>query len=199
MYLTAKLINFTRGTLLKWGGTRIRERIWNREFSGGRWNCLKDTPDDCVYQFVEKYCDGGSILDLGCGSGSTGNELNIAQYGSYTGVDVSGVAIEMAIKRSQYNNRNKKNAFYQSDIYDYTPSRKFNVILFRDTIYYLPLKQIKPLLKRYSTHLEDNGFFIVRMFDKESGAQYIDLIKRNHKLIEEYAPADTKTIVLVFR
>ena len=199
MYLAAKIKNIIRAILLKWGGTRIRERIWNREFSGGRWNCLEATPDDPVYQLVEKYCNRGNILDLGCGSGSTGNELKITQYNSYTGIDVSGTAIQMAIERSKANGRSNKNEYYQSDIFNYRTSQKYNVILFRDTIYYLPLSKIKNLLNRYSSHLEDNGLFIVRMYDRENGAQYVNLIESNYKLVEKYLPAATKTIVLVFR
>jgi SAM-dependent methyltransferase len=199
VYPVVKIRNVIRGILLAWGGKRIKEWIWNREFSGGRWDCLKDTAGDCVYKFIEKYCNNGSILDLGCGSGNTGNELDITRYNHYTGIDISGVAIKNAIDRIKLGNRGDKNLYYQFDIAKYIPNQKYNVVLFRDSIYYSPVSSIKPLLDRYSSFLKDNGVFIIRICDREAYGEYVELIESHYKLIERYRPEMEKTTVLVFR
>lgn len=199
MVLISKLSSVLRWALLLWGGTRIREYIWNREFSGGRWTCLEDTAGDCVYRLVEKYSNGGSILDLGCGSGNTGEELDSSKYEAYTGVDVSGVAIRTARERAKASGRDKQNRYYQSDILKYVPHDKYHVILLRDSIYYLPTAKAKLLLDRYSVYLEDKGVFVVRLYDKDNAKQYVDLIQSNYKLVERDWPTTTKTGVLVFR
>ena len=105
MYAINKFQNVIRALLQEWGSARVKKNLWNREFSQGRWDYIDSTPEDCVYYYIEKYCRGGSILDLGCGSGNTGNELSCDRYGIYTGIDISDVAIQKAITRSRASRR----------------------------------------------------------------------------------------------
>jgi SAM-dependent methyltransferase len=60
----------------------MKRRLWNREFANGRWNFIENTSGDLIYGYIEKYCRGGSILDLGCGSGNTDCELDGDRYGT---------------------------------------------------------------------------------------------------------------------
>jgi len=174
-----------------WGSTKIRKHLWNREFAKGRWNCLDETPEDCVYCYVEKYCKGGSILDLGCGSGNTGNELDVNKYQDYTGVDVSDVAIQKAMERTKRVGRCEKNHYFQSDIYTYLPRKKYDVILFRDSIYYIPQPRIDPTLDRYSNYLTEHGVFIVRIFDGENHARVVSGIEHSFEIAEKYVSPNT--------
>jgi SAM-dependent methyltransferase len=146
MHLATKARNVLRGVLQAHGPRNIKQRLWDQEFDGGRWDCLDSTAGDCIYPYLEKYARGGRILDLGCGSGSTSNELAATAYGSYTGVDISEVALEKARKRSQANGRADRNQYFQSDIITYVPSRTFDVILFRDSIAYVPWGRITAVL-----------------------------------------------------
>src|ERR1700674_5764890 len=93
MYLAQRVRNVSRGLLQRYGTESMKRALWNSEFMGGRWNCLDDTSGDCVYPYVEKYARNGSILDLGCGSGNTGIELDVTAYQQYVGVDISDAAI----------------------------------------------------------------------------------------------------------
>jgi len=150
MYLLRKAQDFLLWRLQAYGTPSIKKFLWNAQFSEGRWNCLNTTLGDCVYAYVEKYARDGSILDLGCGSGNTGNELEAKAYRHYTGVDISDVAIETAKRRSEDNRRADKNVYFQSDILDYAPTQPHDVILFRDSLYYVPAAKIRAILERYS-------------------------------------------------
>ena len=150
MYLLRKAQDFLLWRLQAYGTPSIKKFLWNVQFSGGKWNCLNTTLGDCVYAYVEKYARDGSILDLGCGSGNTGNELEAKAYRHYTGVDISDVAIETAKRRSEDNRRADKNVYFQSDILDYAPTQPHDVILFRDSLYYVPAAKIRAILERYS-------------------------------------------------
>src|SRR5437870_1451228 len=101
MYLLQKIRNVSRGLVQLYGTERMKRVLWNSEFSGGRWSCLDNTTGDCLYPYVEKYARNGNILDLGCGSGNTGVELDPAAYRHYTGVDISDAAVEQAKKRTE--------------------------------------------------------------------------------------------------
>ena len=86
---------------------------------------------------------GGSILDLGCGSGSTANELSGTAYQVYTGVDISDVALENAKKRTEENRRGDKNQYFQSNIFSYVLTRRYDARWI------------------YSNYLKERGVFIV--------------------------------------
>ena len=122
MFLARKMRNISRALLQVYGTKRVKRLLWNSEFAHGRWNALDSTPDDWIYPFIEKHARGGSILDLGCGSGNTGNELNPGAYSHYTGVDISDVAIDKARTRTQAHGRAETCRYLQSDIVDYVPA-----------------------------------------------------------------------------
>lgn len=192
--------NRIRGLLQAYGTPRVKRRLWDSEFSAGRWSCLDATAGDCVYPFVERLARQGCILDLGCGSGNTGNELDPDSYRLYVGVDVSDVAVERARQRSEENGRGHQNRFAQSDILDYAPERRFDVILFRDSIYYIPHHRIRAVLDRYAKSLQPAGVFVVRMANGNTRYQRIvDTIERSFAIVEKQVFVAPDAIVLVFR
>lgn len=205
MKLARRVRNKLRGLLQMYGSESAKRRLWNAEFAGGRWDFTERTPNDCIYPYVEKYANGGRILDLGCGSGNTSNEIPASVYADYTGVDISDVAIEKAAKKSEENGRSAKNRYVQSDIASYEPSGQFDLILFRDSIYYLPPARIKAALERYSRQLNNGGVVVVKLCDWSGRYKPIlELIERNFEVVEKYL-SDTRAAdrtmvgVIVFR
>ena len=164
-------------TLKRWGNTSIQKTIWDQEFVNGQWDYLDHTQNDSIYHFLQKYSNNGSILDLGCGSGNTGNEMDISKYDNYTGVDISESAIERALTRSRINGRQDKNEYVCDDISKYEPRKRYDIILFRESIYYLPKFKIKRVLNRYDDYLKETGVFIVRMCDQKRYRSIVRLIK----------------------
>lgn len=185
MFVVERSLRFIRGFFLSYGPTAIKKRVWDKEFAGGKWNFIDDTTGDCVYTYLEKYANGGNILDLGCGPGNTANELRSTAYRSYVGVDISEAALAKGRLRSQKCGRGDKNQFVQSDFLGYQPTQKFDVILFRESMYHVPMGKIKPLLEKYSQHLKDTGVFIVRMYTSRNG----EARPRPNKMIDLIASA----------
>jgi SAM-dependent methyltransferase len=165
----SKIVSF----LKSYGPSKVKKLLWDKEFSQGQWNFIDDTTGDCVYENLEKYAKNGTILDLGCGPGNTANELAATAYQSYVGVDISEAALEKARKRTIENGRAEKNTFIREDFVNYEPIQKFDVILFRESIYHVPMGRIKETLDRLSNYLREGGVFIVRLFttDAESGGR----------------------------
>ena len=191
--------NVWRRVLQSWGNSEVKRATWNSEFAEGRWDYIAETPGDCVYGFVEKYADKGDILDLGCGSGNTGNELDYSAYRSYVGVDVSDVAIQKAIDRTSRNGRASKNRYVRSDLLAYRPQGTYRVVLFRESLYYVPRREIAGMLKRYRRCLADDGVIVVRLCDRERYRGIRELVRRRFDVVEEFQPDDSSTVVLVFR
>ena len=192
--------NTLRGVLQTYGSSKVKKRLWDAQFARGRWDCLETSPGDCVYSRIEKAANGGSILDLGCGSGSTANELDASKYHDYTGVDISDVAIEKARQKTEENGRGEKSRFYQSDIIKYEPTQRFDVIVFRDSIYYLDPAKIPATLGRYSKWLKEGGVFVIRMWSGQGkSAKVVEIIETHLQIIEKYWPDEAGPLVFVCR
>ena len=159
--------------LKSYGPSGLKKILWDKEFSGTKWDFIDNTLGDCVYPNLEKYAKNGSILDLGCGPGNTANELAATAYESYIGVDISEAALEKARKRTIESGRANKNVFVQGDFIRHEPNKKFDVILFRESMYHVPMTKIKDTLDHYTKYLKGDGVFIVRMgtSDSESGGK----------------------------
>ncbi|MGA8022830.1 MAG: class I SAM-dependent methyltransferase [Candidatus Acidiferrales bacterium] len=208
MHIVERTKIFVQGFLASYGPSSIKKRLWDKDFSGDKWNFIDNTVGDCVYPHLEKYARNGNILDLGCGPGNTANELNSGVYQTYTGVDISEVALAKAANRTQETGRTEKNSFVCSDFLGYSPTKEFDIILFRESLYHVPYGQVLKILVKYSKHLKKSGVFIVRLYlgDHRPGKvkfrvkRKIDLIKREFDVLEspEYDTPGIPT-VLVFR
>ena len=199
--------NFITSIIKIYGPSKLKNFLWDREFSGNKWDFIDDTAGDCVYQHLEKFANNGNILDLGCGPGNTANELRSEVYGKYIGVDISEAALAKGVKRSKENGRGEKNSFVMSDFLSYAPSKEFDVILFRESMYHVPFGQVLELLEKYSKHLKSGGVFIVRLYAADTAGKIKSRVKRKLDLIRhefdivESAQYETPALptVLVFR
>lgn len=148
-----------RGAITKYGPAPLKQAVWDHEFASGKWACL-DAPEHGTHPEVEAH--GGAVLDLGCGPGRTGRELRPGSFTSYLGVDISAVAVEAA---RQHARGRHDLAYAQGDLLTFVPPHPFDVILFGDSIYYVPLPKIPSLFAHYRSSLAPGGVFIVRVCD----------------------------------
>jgi len=152
---------------------------------------------DIVLDIIEKYASGADILDLGCGVGSTGSEL-ADTYHKYVGVDVSEVAIAKAKSAPSSESRRSITHFVVGDVVTFEPETEYSIILFRESLYYCPERNILLLLNRYSSYLTAEGVFIVRLHDRIKYQSIVQLIEGAYTVRERIAPADGPFIILVF-
>jgi 2-polyprenyl-3-methyl-5-hydroxy-6-metoxy-1,4-benzoquinol methylase len=207
MVLFDRGLHLMRAFLLSYGPQNIKKVFWDREFSSGKWNFIDDTTGDCVYQHLEKWARKGNVLDLGCGPGNTACEMAIDSYATYTGVDISQEALDKGIKRTEATGRTGKNTFVCSDFLAFQPKQKFEVILFRESMYHIPMGKIRPILDKYAQHLAPEGVFIVRMYmadkddgtDKQRPIKMMNIVEENYDVIEKGQYGTAKATVLVFR
>jgi SAM-dependent methyltransferase len=203
MYIIERSRKFMEGVLKSYAPTDIKKVLWDKEFSGDKWTFIDNTSGDCVYAHLEKHARKGSILDLGCGPGNTANELAETSYRTYVGVDISKAALAKARKRTEENGRKDKNRFVLGDFLSYVPTEQFDLILFRESIYHVPVGKVEMIFDRYSNYLANNGVFVVRAVVKPSRRieAMVRLIETRFDILEkcDYGKSDTPATVLVFR
>jgi 2-polyprenyl-3-methyl-5-hydroxy-6-metoxy-1,4-benzoquinol methylase len=191
---------------MSYGPSGLKRILWDEEYSGNKWDFADHTESDCVYSHLEKHAANGSILDLGCGTGNTANELDAAAYKSYLGVDISEICLSKARRRSQQSGRAAKNQFVYGDFLQFTTPQQFDVILFRESLYHIPMGKIGSTLNRYSKNLKDNGVFVVRLKTSDTDGTpkprptaMIAVIEGEYDVIENCHYRELLSTVIVFR
>ena len=209
MYIVDRSVRFVESLLKAYGPRNIKRFFWDKEYSGNKWDFADNTVGDCVYSHLERHARNGSILDIGCGSGNTATEVAATAYRTYVGVDISEAALAKAASRSKESGREDKNRFECSDFMDYVPTGKFDVILFRESMYHVPLSKVKGTLERYSAYLRDGGVFIVRLFaasrdaankEKHRPTAMLEVMASEFDVVEKRQYSDPgRPTVIVFR
>jgi SAM-dependent methyltransferase len=201
MSIIRRIKNILRGLEQRWGSSRLKRQLWDKEYATGKWDHCGDTPDALVYSYVEKHCANGRVLDLGCGFGNTGYELKDSKYSQYVGVDISHVAVEKARVRNNLNGRSLKNQYVQGDIVTYVPQHEFDVIMFRESIYYVPVSKIVSMLERYSKCLTASGVLLVNVSTNgtKKAPKFLDLIERNFVVSDKHVSPSGEDFIIVFK
>jgi len=101
------------------------------------------------------------ILDLGCGSGLLLEYLDFKGYTNILGVDVDEVALSKVDKKFKGNIKhiNDLLVFLKSE------SKKFDMIIAKDVIYYFPPENIIAYMQSITAALNKDGSIIVEVFN----------------------------------
>ena len=93
----------------------------------GSYNNLAEFKSDIINKFVSK-TNIETVIELGCGDG---NQLEYFQFKSYTGFDISNVAIKKC--REKFENDTSKNFMHMDEI----TNQKAEMVMSLDVIYHL--------------------------------------------------------------
>ena len=134
---------------------------WDREYATGGWERLRSADELARYaaivDLLHSMPKGGTVLDVGAGSGRLLELLGTTEFGGYLGIDLSEEALKQAASLGVPNA-----SFAQSDAESFCPKQKFDAIIFNEVAYYL--KRPAQVLERYERYLRPGGKLIVSMF-----------------------------------
>jgi SAM-dependent methyltransferase len=141
--------------------TDFTQSEWNDQYRSGCWADLGSLKESARFGVVAAYRNRvspqGSVLDIGCGVGTLRPLLG--ECSRYVGIDLSADAIASA-SLARWPDAN----FAVADAQAYSPAGKFSLIIFNEVLYYLP--DPVAVVSRYLEFLEEEGFFIVSMYDQ---------------------------------
>jgi 2-polyprenyl-3-methyl-5-hydroxy-6-metoxy-1,4-benzoquinol methylase len=208
MKITQRILTFGQRAIQSFGPSGLKRILWEKEYAGNKWDFADHTENDCVYSHLQKHAANGSILDLGCGTGNTANELDTNAYEKYLGVDISENCLSKARRRSQESGRAAKNQFVRGDFLQFSTPQQFDVILFRESLYHIPIGKIESTMNHYAKNLKDNGVFIVRIYTTDKNGTpkprptaMVGVIESKFDVIENchYRELGLGSTVIVFR
>ena len=141
---------------------------WNAQYASGSRDPVISPGERQRYMviagLIDKLGSAPEVLDLGCGTGLLHQALRGRPLGSYTGIDLSSKAIELAQPHTDERSR-----FLTCDIRVWEPPGQYDAIVFNEVLYYLE----RPLtvVQRYISHLTPNGAIIVSIYHPRSLAR----------------------------
>jgi len=158
----------------------LNAAIWDLQYRLGMWDDLDTATGAQVVTLLEKYTAKPDILDLGCGKGIN-LHLTANRYHHYHGVDISNSSIQSARKHARPNT-----SFEVADILRYESAERYDAILLREVLYYIPMQQITEFLRRTAGFLKPDGKIFIQLWDKNSCTEYIDIIANvGFRVLEE--------------
>jgi 2-polyprenyl-3-methyl-5-hydroxy-6-metoxy-1,4-benzoquinol methylase len=117
-------------------GSPVAREIWESEHASGAWDYLGGLDEAGHYLAIARLCqrhlDGGSLLDIGCGTGILLGYLrghagmNLTRY---TGIDLAGEAVKRAAARFP------QASFRQFDYGAATLPGRHDGVVFNETLY----------------------------------------------------------------
>lgn len=179
--------------LTRFGGEAIRKKCFDEKYLSGDWN-FADNPDSALAVVVEKYAARGHILILGCGSAAVVGGLSRDSFQTILGIDISPEAINRASRQ-----KSEAVRFEVGDIAKYKCGRKYDVILFSESINYVGSLRRKRLLKYLAENLTGQGKIIVTIAQSERYANILKMIRQNFEVAEDSNFKDSQRRLLVFR
>jgi len=170
------LLAYPRYQLFGYRPVRVPAAQWDREFRSGKWAYLNDIRQIGCLSIVFSYCQllvPGSILDVGCGSGSLTRSIRLLDYEYYQGIDLSAEAIAQA--EASY--AEERTTFAVANAETFEPRQSFDLIIFNNCLYYF--EQPDQVAHRYAKYLNPSGHVVVSMSDGGLSRAVWTLVEKN--------------------
>jgi len=188
--LAAKGIHFL---VTRFGPERLRGLAFDGKFGQGGWD-FPAAGENELAGVVRRYLGAGDLLMMGCGGASILENLDTAGLSSVLGIDISGEAIRLADRFAS-----DRVSFLQADMVKFVCPRSYDVILFSESLYYVPAAQRDPLLRRLAGHLKPNGAIVATFSQATRYRKIIGDIRRQFVALEARTFTASTRYLMVFR
>jgi 2-polyprenyl-3-methyl-5-hydroxy-6-metoxy-1,4-benzoquinol methylase len=186
----------TRGIhffVIKYGPQKWRSIAFDEKYRLGHW-CFKSGGAAELASVIQQYLRHGDLLIMGCGGAGVLESLEPRALNSVLGIDISQEAIRLA---SRFVSDNV--SFQLADMVTYECLQPYDVILFSESLYYVPLADQKSLLTRLAVHLKTGGTFIATFAQAKRYWKMIEGIRKNFSVIEDHTFPGSDRHLIVFK
>lgn len=188
--LAAKGIHYL---VTKFGSLKLRGLAFDEKYRRGHWIFPSD---DGLSAVIHRYLRGGDLLIMGCGGASVLEGVESQGLKSVLGIDLSQEAIRLASRFTS-----DKISFQLADMVTFVCLHPYDLILFPESLYYVPVASQESLLKRLAEHLKPGGVFVATFAQAKRYNNMIDRIRRNFVVLEDrrFSASNRHLIVFISR
>lgn len=186
--LTARGVHYF---VTRFGPQRLRSMAFDEKYRQGDWRFQGDSTGE-LPELVRRYLKKGDLLVLGCGGSSILEGLEAEGVNSVLGLDLSEEAIKLAARYAS-----QKVTFQIANMETFECPRSYDVILFSESINYVPSARQISLLHRLGRHLKPGGTFVVTVAEAKRYQDIIERIRANFLMLEDHTfPGSTRHLLI---
>ena len=174
--LAAKGVHYL---VTRFGGVTLRRLAFDGKYESGEWKFHGDGTGD-LPAVLTRYLRRGDLLIMGCGGASILDGVASGGLNSATGIDISPEAIRAARLRSS-----AQVSFQVAEMETFEPPRLYDVILFSESLYYVPAAAQLPLLRRLAASLKPQGVFVVTLAEARRYHGILETIRTHLRVLED--------------
>ena len=170
-------------------------KIWNEVAPRyhKRWASVNKGPFQSTKKLIElvKINKNNFVLDVACGTGVVTKQIQkkISKLGYVVGIDTSTTAIKIAKKWNEKN----KNLDFVSPTYNFTFSKKFDIITCQYALFFFPNAQ--KALKNMKNSLKKSGTIGISVHGSKDNVPFFSSILDSAvKYIPDYVPPGTPNL-----
>jgi len=176
----------------RFGWRKLRSLAFDEKYRAGDWNFRTDGTGELA-AVIRRYLRAGDLLIMGCGGASILEGVEASGLNSALGIDISEEAIRLASRFAS-----ARIAFRLADMETFQCPHPYDVILFSESLNYVPATRQMPLLKRLAEQLKPGGALVVTFAQAKRYADILERIRRNFAVLEDRPFPGAKRHLLVF-
>jgi 2-polyprenyl-3-methyl-5-hydroxy-6-metoxy-1,4-benzoquinol methylase len=165
---------------------------FDEKYRRGDWNFHTEGTDELAV-VIRHYLRAGDLLIMGCGGASILKDIETSNLKSALGIDLSQEAIRLASRFAS-----EKISFQMADMVAFQCPRPLDVILFSESLNYVPIADQASLLRRLAESLKPGGVFVVTIAQAKRYANILEGIRHNFRLLEDRAFSGSSRHLMVF-
>jgi SAM-dependent methyltransferase len=177
----------------RFGWKKLRSQAFDAKYRSGDWS-FGDDGSGALASVIRDYLNKGDLLIMGCGGASILKDFQTDEISSSLGIDLSEEAIRLANRFAS-----KNITFYVADMMTFKSPHAVDVILFSESLYYIPENKQQLLLRQLSADLKPSGAFIVTLAESKRYKGMLDSIRHHFCVLEDRTFSGSARHLLVFR
>lgn len=175
----------------RFGPRKLRSIAFDEKYRSGEWDFNSNSEVDLAVA-IQRYLRKGDLLIMGCGGASVLEGLEGSGLRSALGIDLSEEAVRIASRFAS-----DKISFKVADMVTFECPRPYDIILFSESLYYVPATDQVDLLLRLSLYLKTGGVFIVTFAQAKRYVNLLERIREAFTVIEDHSfPNSTRHLII---
>lgn len=165
--------------------------VWEKQYGRGKW--LNGQRSPVVLRLVSQLCQGGTLVEFGCGDGLLPRLLPDGSFSNYIGIDISKVAIRCAKQRHPARGDCH---FIQSRMENWEGDRNVSLILMEECLYYLGRQEQERLLPKCLSSLGPRGRILVVVHERQKHLGTLEACYETRSLLTEETHGERVYLIL---
>jgi SAM-dependent methyltransferase len=177
----------------RFGTKRLKSLAFDEKFRNGDWQFGEDSSGELA-RVVSNYANQGDLLIMGCGGAAILQHLESGRLASVLGIDIAKEAIRLA---SRYQAPNI--AFQESDMIRFKCPRLYNLILFSESLNYVPFFKRKSYLQELCKALKPDGCIVITIAQSRRYSGILSMIRRSFQVLEDRKFSGSERHLIIIR